>query len=64
MDKKEKTADEIRLEAEQNIKNLATETTKAEFEKMVKSFSEKYDTLENKSLNKGKEAIFEINEGI
>ena len=29
MDKTEKTADEIRLEAEQNIKNLATETTKA-----------------------------------
>lgn len=52
MDKTEKTADEIRLEAEQSIKNLATETTKAEFEKMVKSFSEKYDTLENKSLSK------------
>ena len=52
MDKTEKTADEIRLEAEQSIKNLATETTKAEFEKMVKSFSEKYDTLENKSLDK------------
>ena len=52
MDKTEKTADEIRIEAEQNIKNLATETTKAEFEKMVKSFSEKYDTLENKSLDK------------
>ncbi len=48
----EKTAEEIRLEAEQNIKNLAIETTKAEFEKMVKSFSEKYDTLENKSLSK------------
>ncbi len=43
-----KTADEIKLEAEQSIKNLATETTKAEFEKMVKSFTEKYDTLENK----------------
>ena len=52
MDKTEKTADEIRMEAEQNIKNLATETTKAEFDKMVKSFSEKYDTLENKSLDK------------
>ena len=52
MDKTEKTADEIRLEAEQSIKNLATETTKAEFEKMVKSLSEKYDTLENKSLDK------------
>ena len=52
MDKTEKTADEIRLEAEQSIKNLATETTKAEFEKMVKSFTEKYDTLENKSLDK------------
>lgn len=52
MDKTEKTADEIRLEAEQNIKNLATETTKAEFEKRVKTFTEKYDTLENKSLSK------------
>jgi HK97 family phage major capsid protein len=52
MEKMEKTAEEIRLEAEQNIKNLAIETTKAEFEKMVKSFSEKYDTLENKSLSK------------
>lgn len=52
MEKIEKTAEEIRLEAEQNIKNLAIETTKAEFEKMVKSFSEKYDTLENKSLSK------------
>jgi HK97 family phage major capsid protein len=52
MEKTEKTAEEIRLEAEQNIKNLAIETTKAEFEKMVKSFSEKYDTLENKSLSK------------
>ena len=52
MEKKEKTAEEIRLEAEQNIKNLAIETTKAELEKMVKSFTEKYDTLENKSLSK------------
>ena len=41
MEKIEKTAEEIRLEAEQNIKNLAIETTKAEFEKMVKSFTEK-----------------------
>ena len=29
MEKMEKTAEEIRLEAEQNIKNLAIETTKA-----------------------------------
>ena len=38
MDKTEKTADEIRLEAEQSIKNLATETTKAEFEKWLNHF--------------------------
>ena len=51
MDKTEKTADEIRLEAEQSIKNLATETTKAEFEKRMKDITSKSDLEEaNKAM--------------
>ncbi len=52
MDKTEKTADEIRLEAEQNIKNLATETTKAEFEKRMKDITSKYDEQLEKGATK------------
>ena len=52
MDKTEKTADEIRLEAEQSIKNLATETTKAEFEKRMKDITSKYDEQLEKGATK------------
>ena len=52
MDKTEKTADEIRLEAEQSIKNLATETTKAEFEKRMKDITLKYDEQLEKGATK------------
>ena len=52
MDKTEKTADEIRLEAEQNIKNLATETTKAEFEKIMNAVTSKYDEQLEKGATK------------
>ena len=47
-----KTADEIRLEAEQSIKNLATETTKAEFEKRMKDILSKHDEQLEKELLK------------
>ena len=62
MDKTEKTADEIRLEAEQSIKNLATETTKAEFEKRMKDITSKYD----EQLEKGatKEDLEEANKSM
>ena len=52
MDKTEKTADEIRLEAEQSIKNLATETTKAEFEKRMNAITSKYDEQLEKGATK------------
>ena len=62
MDKTEKTADEIRLEAEQSIKNLATETTKAEFEKRMKDITSKYDEQIENGANK--EDLEEANKSI
>lgn len=52
MEKMEKTAEEIRLEAEQNIKNLAIETTKAELEKRMKDITSKYDEQLEKGATK------------
>src|SRR5678809_580899 len=54
--------DRIKLEAEQSIKNLATETTKAEFEKRMKDITSKYD----EQLEKGatKEDLEEANKSM